>query len=110
MSEPGLRLRCSDVFRERKRDSEVGYETGKDRAAFCLSRLSSDEVAPLIISSLLTLVAYPGLCSAVLSIVSLQRDSANYSTDCESYLLLLLFHPHLLLFRLWRVFLTETYS
>ena len=53
MSEPALRLHCGGVSRERRRESQVGYETGRDRAALSVSRWSSDEVRPSIIRSIM---------------------------------------------------------
>ncbi|CAI8019625.1 hypothetical protein GBAR_LOCUS11786, partial [Geodia barretti] len=48
VSEPALRLHCGGVSRERRRESQVGYETGRDRAALSVSRWSSDEVCAVL--------------------------------------------------------------
>ena len=44
VSEPALRLQCGSVSRERRRESGVWYETGRDRAALSISRWSPEEV------------------------------------------------------------------
>lgn len=44
VSEPAVRLQCSSVSRERRRESEIEYETGRDRATLSLSQWSSEEV------------------------------------------------------------------
>jgi hypothetical protein len=48
VSEPALRLQCGGVSRERRRESQVGYETGRDRAALSVSRWSSDEMCAVL--------------------------------------------------------------
>lgn len=42
--EPGPTLQCGSVFRERRRETEAGYEAGKDRAAYWISQWSHEEV------------------------------------------------------------------
>lgn len=44
VSEPGPLLQCGSVSRERQRETDVGYETGRDRAAFWISQWNREEV------------------------------------------------------------------
>ena len=72
VSEPALRLQCGSVSRERRRESGVWYETGRDRAALSISRWSPEEVCrwlsihtPLYVCVCVCVCA--GVCGALLS-------------------------------------------
>ena len=51
ISEPALRLQCGSVSRERRRESELTYETGRDRAALWISQWSREEVLNMILAA-----------------------------------------------------------
>ena len=69
-SEPALRLQCGGVTRERRRESQVEYETGRDHAALSVSRWSADEVRPSIIRSISRSLS-AGVCGALPCSVSM---------------------------------------
>ena len=69
VSEPALRLQCSGVLRERRRESHIGYETGRDRAALSVSRWSPDEVRPSIIVQFYTIFLRTQVCAVLYYLV-----------------------------------------